>query len=176
VATNTRSPGQVVQSSASNYMPHAISACMTSGNYTIIVMRTWAYKRNEKVRFYCIWTSGKGGSHLVCCTILISQLSLNVFIIWELSIQNNPQIFVLVNRFYVLTTQCQQWSEYAFCTFSLERHRNSFVAVESNPMRFCIRLAHLVIFATKVHLYKAHKYLQQTSSHVIKLPQCNTLF
>ena len=34
-----------------NFMPHAISACMTSWNYTIIVMHSWAYKRNEKFRF-----------------------------------------------------------------------------------------------------------------------------
>ena len=53
------------------------------------------------------------------------------------------QIFVLVNRFYVLTTQFQDWSGCAFCTFSLKRHTNSFVAVENNPMRFCIRLAHI---------------------------------
>ena len=58
-------------------------------------MHTCAYKRNEKVHFNCIWTSGKRGSQLVCCTILISQLSLNIFVIWELSIQYNPKIYAL---------------------------------------------------------------------------------
>ena len=95
-------------------MPPAISACMTSWNYTIIEMHTWAYKRNEKVRFWLYLNTGKRGSQLVCCTILISQLSLNVFVIWELSIQYNPQIFVLVNRFYVLSTQFQYWGGCAF--------------------------------------------------------------
>ena len=101
-------------------MPHAIPACMTSCNYIIIVMHTWAYKRKEKVQFNCIWTSGNGVSQLVCCTILISQLSLNVFVISEPSIQYNPQIFVLVNRFYILTNQCQQCRDCAFCTFNFK--------------------------------------------------------
>ena len=39
--------------------------------------------------------------------------------------------------------QFQDWSGCAFCTFSLKRHTNSFVAVEDNPMRFGIRLAHI---------------------------------
>jgi len=51
-------------------MPHAISACMTSCDYSKIEMYTWAYKRNEKVHFNCIWTSGKRVSQLICCTIL----------------------------------------------------------------------------------------------------------
>jgi len=37
--------------------------------------------------FNCIWTSGKRGSQLVCCAVLILQLSLHVFVIWKLSIQ-----------------------------------------------------------------------------------------
>ena len=37
----------------------------------------------------------------------------------------------------------QDWSGCAFCTFSLKRHTNSFVSVENNPMRFCLRLAHI---------------------------------
>ena len=32
-------------------MPPAISACMTSWNYTIIVMHTWAYKKERKSTF-----------------------------------------------------------------------------------------------------------------------------
>ena len=39
--------------------------------------------------------------------------------------------------------QQQDWSGCASCTFSLKRHTNSFVAVENNPMRFCIRLGHI---------------------------------
>ena len=50
-----------------------------------------------------------------------------------------------------------------------------FVAVENNPMRFCIRLAHLVFFATNVHLDRTHKYHRQTSSDLIRLHQHNTL-
>ena len=69
-------------------MPPAISACVASWYYTIIEMHTWAYKRNKKYLFNYIWTMGKRGSQLVCCTILISQLSLNVFVIWELSVSN----------------------------------------------------------------------------------------
>jgi len=111
-----------------------------SGRYTRMQKCT---KGTKKYIFNCFWASGKRGSQLVCCTILVSQLSLNVFVIWELIIQYNPHIFVLVNRFYVLTTQCQQWSDCAFCTLSLKRHTNSFVAVENNPMPFCIRLAHI---------------------------------
>jgi len=38
-----------------------------------------------------------------------------------------------------LTTQFQDWSGCAFCTLSLKRHTNSFVAVENNPMRFKIK-------------------------------------
>ena len=34
-----------------NYRPNAISAYMPSWNYTIIVMHTWTYRRNEKVHF-----------------------------------------------------------------------------------------------------------------------------
>ena len=64
----------------------------------------------------------KESRSFVCCTILISQLSLNVFVIWELSIQYNIQIFVSVNRFYVLTTQFLYWSGCAFCTLSLKCH------------------------------------------------------
>jgi len=45
----------------------------------------------------------EAGSQLVCCTIFLSQLFLNVFVIWELSIQYNPQIFVLVDGFYIFT-------------------------------------------------------------------------
>jgi len=60
-------------------------------------------KGTKKYIFNCIWTSGKRGSQLVCCTILISKLSLNVFVIWELTIQYNPQIFVMVSRFYFLS-------------------------------------------------------------------------
>ena len=33
--------------------------CMTFWNSTIIVMHTWAYIRNEKYIFNCIWTSGE---------------------------------------------------------------------------------------------------------------------
>jgi len=40
-------------------------------------MHTWAHKRNKKYIFNCISTSGKRGSQLVCCAMLISQLSLN---------------------------------------------------------------------------------------------------
>ena len=55
--------------------------------------------QKERTIFNCIWTSGEKGSQLVCCTIFLSQLSLNVFVIWEFSIQYSYQIFVLVNRF-----------------------------------------------------------------------------
>ena len=121
--------------------------CKGIDKYWTVPLRKLFYfhhwKGTKKFVFNCIWTSGKGGSQLVCCTVLISQLSLNVFVIWELSIQYNSQIFVLVNIFYVLTTQFQQWSGCAFCTLNLKRHTNSFVAVENNPMWFCIRLAHI---------------------------------
>ena len=89
-------------------MPHAMFACMTFWNSTIFVMHTSAYKRNEKVHFNCIWTSGRG-LQLVCCTIFLSQLSLNVFAIWELSIQYSSQIFVADFRF--LPPMCQLWGD-----------------------------------------------------------------
>jgi len=48
---------------------------------------------------HCERTSGKRGSQLVRCAIFLSQLSLNVFVIWELRNQHSSQIFVVVNRF-----------------------------------------------------------------------------
>ena len=95
-----------------------------------------AYMGVQKERnstFLTAFEQRERGSQLVCCTILIWQLSLNVFAIWELSIQYNAQIFVWVNRFYVLATRFQYWSGFSFCTLSLKRHTNSFVAVENNP-------------------------------------------
>ena len=44
---------------------------------------------------------------------------------------------------FILTTQFQDWSGCSSCTFSYKRHTNSFVAVENNPMRFCVHLAHI---------------------------------
>ena len=66
MTTNTHSPRQaVIELCIQNYRPHAIFACMTFWNSTIIVMRTWTYIRNEKVHFNCIWTSGEEARSLI---------------------------------------------------------------------------------------------------------------
>ena len=55
----------------------------------------------------------------------------------------SPDICIGQQILRILTTQFQDGSGCALCTFSLKHHANSFVAVEDNPMQFCIRLAHI---------------------------------
>jgi len=47
-------------------------------------------------------------------------------------------LFVVVYRFYILTTKLQLWGVCAFCNLSLKRHTNSFATVgNNNSMRYC---------------------------------------
>jgi len=62
-------------------MPPTIFACVTSRNYTYFWCIHGRTKGTKKYVFNYIWISGKRGSQLVCCTIFLLQLSLNVFVI-----------------------------------------------------------------------------------------------
>jgi len=144
---------------------------MTFWNYNIIiVIHTWVGCTEEMKNVnFLIWTSGKRGSQLVCCTILISQLSLNVIVQF-------PDICRLVANktyftFWPPRPSVSNDQVIAFCTPSLKRHANSFAAVGNNSMWFCISLTHIVYIATHVHLDKTHKYQQQTSSGLLRLYQ-----
>jgi len=98
--------------------------------------------QKRKNTFNCIWTTGKRGSQLVCCTILISQLSLK-------SSSTESSVSNKIPRYLYWSTDFTYWPP-NFNTgvavpfaLSLKRHTNSFVAVDNNPMRFFIRLARI---------------------------------
>jgi len=101
-------------------------------------------QKEWQIAFWTAVEHRKKSSEIVCCTILILQLSLNVFLIWELSIQYNSEILLLINRFCTSSTQCQQRDDRAFHALSLKHHTNNFAAVESNCMRFCKSLTHIL--------------------------------
>jgi len=84
-----------------------------------------------------VWISGKRGSQLVYCTILISQLSLNVFVNCTA-----PIYLYWLADFRFLPPMFQQWGDCAFCTLSLKRHTNNFAVVENISMWFCTSLTH----------------------------------
>ena len=49
--------GRFIELCSQIYMPPAISACMTSWNYTIIEMHTWAYKISSyDLKMWSIWS------------------------------------------------------------------------------------------------------------------------
>jgi len=51
-------------------MPPTIFACVTSRNYTYFWCIHGRTKGTKKYVFNYIWTAGKRGLQLVCCTIL----------------------------------------------------------------------------------------------------------
>jgi len=84
-------------------------------------------------------------------------------------------MFLLVNRFYVLTTQCQQWSDCVLAFLALNIIQTVLLQLKIIPCDSAYAWHTSAFFATNVHLDLTHKYHQQTSSDLIRLHQYNTL-
>jgi len=64
-------------------------------------------QKERKSSFLTAFEHREKAAHSLFAAQCWYRSCLYVFVIWELSIQYYPQIVVLVNRFYVLTTQFQ---------------------------------------------------------------------
>jgi len=125
-----------------NYRPHAIVPCMTFWNSTTLVMHTWAYKRNEKVHFNCIWTSGEAARSLFAAQYFYRSCFWMSLSSGSSVSSTAPRHLHWLTDFRFLPPMRQSWSNCAFCTLSLKRHTNSFAVVENISMWFCISLTH----------------------------------
>ena len=103
MATNTRSPGQVVSSCASKIAGHTQSRMHDFLKLTIIVIHTWACQRNEKVLyiFNCHCKLGEKEARSLFAAQYWYRSCFWMSLSSESSVSNTiPQMFVVVNRFY----------------------------------------------------------------------------
>jgi len=160
---NTRSPRQVVQCSAAKVLSHtqSVEVCLpeTTPNLWCIHGRT---EEMEKYIFQCVRTSGRRSFwHRSFLWMSLSS---------ESSISSTtPKYLLWETDFTLRTPYVSNGMTALFAVSALNVIQTVLLQLKILFMRFCISLTHILIyFATHVHLVKAHKYHQRTSSHSIR--------